>query len=139
MTELRRTAAASFDESTLVTLQQLSEAQYLFKTRGDDSLLRKYIQPVETAVKSTPKIVVQDSTVESLCHGAVLNVPGICKFQEFKIGETVAILTLKGELIALAKAQIDSSKLKKAVKGPAAKISRVVMEVGTYPRWEKGS
>ena len=137
MSELRRTAAASFDESTLVTLQQLSEAQYLFKAKGDDSLLRKYIQPVETAVKSTPKIVVQDSTVESLCHGAVLNVPGISKFQEFKIGERVAILTLKGELIALAESMIDSAKLNKASKGAAAKISRVVMEPGTYPRWKK--
>jgi len=135
MTELRRTAAAGFDESTLVTLQQLSEAQYLYQTKKDESLLRKYIQPIETAVSKTPKIVVQDSAIESLCHGAPLNIPGITKFQTFKKGEAVAILSLKGELIALATAEQDSTHIKKAQKGTAAKMSRVTMEPGTYPRY----
>jgi len=137
MTELRRTAAAGFDESTLVTLQQLSEAQYLYTTKKDESLLRKYIQPVETAVAKTPKIVIQDSAIESLCHGAPLHAPGVSKFQKFKKGEMVAIMSIKGELIALANAEMDSAHLVKASKGRVAKVSRVVMEAGTYPRYPK--
>jgi len=137
MAELRRVKTSGFDESTLVTLQQLSEAQYLYQTKNDDSLLRKCIQPAEVAANCIPKIVVQDSAIESLCNGAPLHVPGAAKFEPFKKGQTVALLSLKGELIALAQSECDSEWLKKANKGKAAKIQRVIMPAGTYPRWKK--
>ena len=35
MVELRRTKAGPFDESTLVTMQDLSDALWIYKNKGD--------------------------------------------------------------------------------------------------------
>ncbi|MFC1454629.1 RNA-guided pseudouridylation complex pseudouridine synthase subunit Cbf5 [Candidatus Undinarchaeota archaeon] len=134
MTELRRTKTASFDESSIVTLQELSEAKYLFDTEGDDSYLRKLIIPVESTVKNIPKIVVHDSAVAALCNGSKLMAPGVIKLQKFKKGDKIVLLTLKGELISLAVAEEDSSRILKMQKGICAKSTRVILPEGIYPR-----
>ncbi len=98
MQELRRTKAGPFDESSLFTLQDLADAFYFYKKENNDKFLRKIIQPVENAVKHLPKIWVFDTTVNTLCHGADLNVPGIGKLDSGINGnDAVAIMTLKDE------------------------------------------
>ena len=59
MRELRRTRAGPFmEDDSLVTLHQLSAAQTDFES-GDDSALRKIIQPMEVALSSLPKVVIR--------------------------------------------------------------------------------
>ena len=138
MVELRRTKAGPFGESTLVTLQNLSDAFWLWKNKKDESLLRKAVQPMENAVDHLPKIWVLDTTVDSLCHGAQLKIPGIAKLHaDIEKGKTVAIMTLKNELVALANALMDSREIKKKSRGSATKTERVFMEIGVYPRMDK--
>jgi H/ACA ribonucleoprotein complex subunit 4 len=48
-----------------------------------------------------------------------------------------AILTLKNEIVALGRAQLDTDSIIKADKGIIATIERVVMEPGIYPRHER--
>src|SRR3989338_8143963 len=50
MLELRRTKAGPFDEKTLCTLQDLTDAFYFYKNEKNDKFLRKIIQPVENAI-----------------------------------------------------------------------------------------
>ena len=95
------------------------------------------IQPIENAVKHLPKIYVLDSAVDSLCHGANLNVPGISKLESsITVQDIVAIMTLKGELICYGIAKLDSKEML-GDKGLAVKTEKVFMLPGTYPKVEK--
>ncbi len=134
MAELRRTKAGPFDETTLFTLQDLTDAYYYYKKHSKDKFIRKVIQPVENAVSHLPKIWVMDTTVDSLCHGASLKVPGISKLESgIEKKDLVAIYTLKNELISYGEAVLNSKEMT-GDKGLAVKSGKVVMNTGVYPR-----
>jgi len=135
MVELRRTRAGPFDESTLCTLQELTDAYFYYAEKQDDKELRKLIVPVEHGARHLPKVWVLDSTVDTLCHGAYLNVPGISKVEEgIGPGDKVAVLTLKGELISVGISQMHSEDAVKKNKGLFIKPEQVFMEPGTYKK-----
>lgn len=132
MAELRRTKAGPFDESTLFTLHELQDAYYFWREENNDKFLRKIIQPIENGAKHLPKVWVFDTTVESLCHGTDLKVPGISKVNDkINENETVAIMTLKQELIAIGTAKMNSEEML-GDKGLAVRTDKVFMEPGTY-------
>ncbi len=135
MAELRRTKVGPFDESTLFTLQDVADAYYYYKKHGNEKFLRQVIQPIEKAVSHLPKIWVFDTTVDTLCHGASLAVPGISKLESgIEREEYVAVYTLKDEFICFGRAQLESEKML-GEKGLAVKTDKVVMSPGTYPRF----
>ncbi|MHA1686327.1 MAG: RNA-guided pseudouridylation complex pseudouridine synthase subunit Cbf5 [Candidatus Heimdallarchaeaceae archaeon] len=136
MKELRRTQSGPFTENDyLSTLQDLYDAYMWYKEEKDEIPLRNIILPMEYALKHLPKIFVKDSTVNSLCHGAPLAIPGISKFtRNFREGDTVAIFTLKHELIALGQAQMGSDVMLEKETGIVASVKRVLMNPGTYPK-----
>ncbi len=135
MQELRRTKAAGFNEKAICTLQDLADAYWYYKNDNNDRFLRKLIVTIETGVAHLPKIWVMDTTVNTLCHGATLKVPGIVKLEsEIQVDESIAIMTLKNELIALGTALMSSKDMLQAERGVAAKLKRVFMEPGVYPR-----
>ena len=132
MVELRRTKAGPFDESTLATLHDLIDAYQFWKEDKDDSNLRKIILPIENAVQQLPKIWVFDSTVDALCHGTELKLPGISKFEtKINKGDTVAVMTLKNELVCLGISFMNSNQML-GNKGIAVKTDKVFMINGTY-------
>ncbi|WP_240938739.1 RNA-guided pseudouridylation complex pseudouridine synthase subunit Cbf5 [Metallosphaera hakonensis] len=136
MRELRRTKSGIFKEDTLVTLQQVSEALYLYNNCREEDELRRILIPMEYAFCGIPKIIVDDETVNSLAYGSPLMAPGIVAFQPFKKGDVVALITWKGEGIALGKALLDSKSLGR--KGEVVKTDRVLIEKDVYPRtWKK--
>jgi H/ACA ribonucleoprotein complex subunit 4 len=139
MQELRRTKAGPFTEKTLVTLQDLKDAYVFWKEDGDESEIRRVIRPMESAVSHLPKILLRDSAVDAICSGASLAIPGIASLDSnLTKGDLIALFTLKGELVALAKAEISTEEILKASVGLAATPIRVMMEVGTYPKgWAK--
>ncbi len=139
MTELRRTKAGPFTESSAVTLQELSEAWNLFKENGEEALLRKAVLPVEEAVKDLPKIYVKDSAVDSICNGSRLGVNGIAELEDaVREGGQVAVMTLRGEVVSLGRALMDAALVPEAWEGDAATTDRVIMGKNTYPKiWGK--
>lgn len=136
MAQLIRTKVGPYDQKTMYSLQDLKDAFEFYK-EGKEKELKKIILPVETAITHIPKIWILDTTVDSLTHGADLNIPGISKLNEFSRNELVAILTLKGELVALAESQLSSEAIIKNEKGLAAKTNKVFMKSGIYPKIEK--
>ncbi len=137
MAQLIRVRSGSFMIDHAVTLHDLLDAFYLYE-KGDERLLRKCILPIEEAVNDFPKIWVHDSAVETLCHGANLNIPAISKLtMNFREGDFVAILTLKGELVAVGKAMMETAAIAKQERGLAVKVNKVLMDPGTYPRYRK--
>lgn len=133
MAELRRTKAGPFKEDTLASLQDVQDAWWYYQNKGDEKPLRKIIQPVERAVAHLPKVWALDSAVSTLCHGADLKMPGVAKIEtDIEKGTRVAVLTLKGELIALGDAQMTSIEILEKEKGIAVKIEKVFMEPDVY-------
>jgi H/ACA ribonucleoprotein complex subunit 4 len=137
MQELRRTRAGPFVEKS-VNKATLHEVAYYFsqwEEREDPRILHKFIQPMETALSLIPKIVVRDSAVDALCHGANLTAPGISAVESgINKGSMTAILTLKGEAVALAKSLIPTEEILDLKHGTVATLHRVVMPRGTYPK-----
>ena len=139
MAELRRTKSGPFTEDeTLTTLQDLTDAYHIWKEEGDESFLRDCILPMELAVKHLPKIIIRDSAVDALCHGADLAAGGIVSLDDkIKETDTVAIMTLKGELVAAGESLKTSKEIYKANKGIVIDVKKVFMEPGTYPKMWK--
>lgn len=136
MIELRRSRVHQFDETQkLVTLHQLSDAFSHWEEKKDDSKLLKFIQPIEHALSEVKSVVIRDSAVDALCHGAQLAIPGILKISPIlKKGELVAIYTQKGEIVALAEAVMSNYEIKDSVKGHAFQTKRIIMAPSTYPK-----
>jgi len=140
MRELRRTMVAHIREDLpIVTMHDVSEALYLLNRYKDDTLIRKVVLPGEYIVAHLPRILIRDSAVDAIAHGAQLAAPGVVAVSDdLKKGERVAIFTLKGELVAIGKSAMDLEEVLKSEKGVVVNIERVVMQPNVYPSlWKK--
>lgn len=138
MSELIRTKAGPFSFDTVITLQDLEDAFWYWKQENNDKLLRKCILPVESGVAHLPKVWIEDTAVDSVCHGALLNAPGVVKLTDNVVeGADVAVMTLKDELVALAEAKKNAGEILKMEHGTVAKTSKVFMMPGTYPKIQR--
>ena len=135
MAELRRTQTGPFKEdASLATLYDVIDAHHFWQEEKDDQYLRQILRPLEDGVQHLPQIIIRDTAVDAICHGANLAVAGVLQVHDdIKIGDTVAITTLKGELVALAEALMASRQILEANSGIVANTSRVVLSLGTYP------
>ncbi len=135
MQELRRVKTGPFHERDSVTLHELKDAYVFWHEEEEDSQLKKCVWPMETLLLDLPKIIIQDSAVDAVCHGAPLAVPGIIQFEEIvRKSELVAIFTQHGEGVAIGKAQMLSSDIMDSKSGIVTKTWRVLMEPGTYKK-----
>jgi H/ACA ribonucleoprotein complex subunit 4 len=141
MQELRRTRAGSFVETGgIVTLHDVAYWFMQWQQQKDERILRKFIQPMEEALALLPKICIRDSAVDAICHGANLTAPGVLSLEtEINNGSIVAVFSLKGESVALARAVASSEEILTMEHGVVAKTERVLMPRGTYPKcWKSG-
>jgi H/ACA ribonucleoprotein complex subunit 4 len=136
MIELRRTKVGQFQESDgLVTLHALANAFSLWEEKKDESKLREMIKPVEYALSEIKSLVIRDSAVDAMCHGAQLAIPGILKISpNLKKGDIVGVYTQKGEAVALAESLLSEEEIKNETKGYAFETKRIIMSPNTYPR-----
>ena len=136
MIELRRTRVDQFNEKTnLVTMHELANAFAIWEEKKDDSRLLKMIQPIEHALSEIKSVVIRDSAVDAMCHGAQLAIPGILEISpNLKKGDLVAIYTQKGEAVALAETIMDESEITEQTKGYAFQTKRIIMAPSTYPK-----
>jgi H/ACA ribonucleoprotein complex subunit 4 len=136
MEELRRSKAGPFrEDETLVTLHQLKDAYVAWEETGDEKELRRLILPVETALRHLPRLVISDNAVDAICHGAPLAAPGLLSLEtDIYKGDELALFTLKGEAVAIARAELSSSEMLASETGIVSRTERVIMEPGIYPR-----
>ncbi len=133
MQELRRIRTGPYSENMAVTLQHLRDVVEDYKETGDEAGIRKVILPAETLFSHMKSVVVKDTAVDSISHGADLSVPGIHRIsRRIRKGERVAIYTAKGEIIAIGTAEMDAKQILARSSGLAVKTERVFMEPGTY-------
>jgi len=140
MQELRRTRAGPFIESDSVILHDTAYWFMQWEETKDDKLLKRFVQPMEKALALVTKVYVRDSAVDAVCHGACLTAPGILSFEDsLRKGSLVAVLTLKGEAVALGKAMVSAEEAFNMGHGVVATTERVIMPRGTYPKCWKSS
>ncbi|MDE1764200.1 MAG: RNA-guided pseudouridylation complex pseudouridine synthase subunit Cbf5 [Thaumarchaeota archaeon] len=136
MIELRRTRVGQFNEdSNLVKMHDLVDAYALWKEKKDESKLRRILMPIEYCLSEIKSVIIRDSAVDALCHGAQLAIPGILEISNgLKKGDLVGVYTLKGEIVALAEAIMSEDEIVENTKGFAFQIKRIIMAPNTYPK-----
>ncbi len=139
LSELRRTRVGHLKEEDSVFLQDLKDAFVFWKEDGSDERIRSIVFPMEHFFDNVPKIVIRDSAVDALCHGASLAVPGVVEVDsDIKKDDMVVVLTLKGEGVALVKSLMSTEEMIQKDKGVCAELERVLMNKGNYPSiWKK--
>ncbi|OJJ96720.1 hypothetical protein ASPACDRAFT_80890 [Aspergillus aculeatus ATCC 16872] len=141
MQELRRVRSGAMDENSgMVTLHDVLDAQWMYDNQRDESYLRRVIRPLETLLTTYKRIVVKDSAVNAVCYGAKLMIPGLLRFEAgIDVNEEVVLMTTKGEAIAIGIAQMSTVELSTCDHGVVAKVKRCIMERDLYPRrWGLG-
>ena len=138
MAELRRSRVCQLDETDLVRLHDLHEANEVLKESKDEKKITSLIKPIESAITFLRQVKIRDSAVESICQGAQLAIPGILSFSKgIQKGELVRLVTAKGELVAIGENQRDEAQLMSQTHGIAVITRRVIMNPGAYPKMWK--
>ncbi len=139
LAELRRTRAGRFNEEDTNTLHDLKDAYAFWSEDENDQELKSIIHPLECLFEHLPKLVIRDSSVDALCHGANLAIPGVVDVDSnIETDMLVAVFTLKGEGVAIGKALCPTEEIIEKDSGICVNIDRVFMKKGTYPSiWKK--
>ena len=119
----------------MVTMHDLLDAQWIYDTQKDESYLRRIIMPLEFILTNFPRIVIKDTSVNAVCYGAQLMIPGVLRYDSgIEIGKEVVLITTKGEAVALAIAQMTTGIIDSCDHGIVTRTKRVIMDRETYPR-----
>jgi len=139
LVELHRTRVGQISDEDSVFLQDVKDAIVFYMEENDENSIRRILQPVENMLSHLPKIVIRDSAVDALCHGADLAIPGVVELDsEINKDNIALVLTIKNEGVAIVKAQMSSEEIIQKDKGVCATLERVLMKKGTYPSiWKK--
>ena len=139
MIDLRRIRSGIFDEDYSVTMQDIVDGLELWRRTGDDSVLREIIHPAEVGVLHLKRIIISDKAIGAVTYGAQLYAPGIMAFDyDIVAGETVCLLSVKGELVGLAEVEVSGPDIGKMTRGKVTRKIRVLMPKGVYPPFWKG-
>ncbi len=140
MQELRRTRSGPFVESKSAILHDVAYWFTQWQESKDEKILRGFVHPVEQALVLIPKMIVKDSAVDAVCHGAKLTARGVLSIDSgIEANSMVVVMTLKGEAVSLAKSLVSSEQILSMERGIVASTERVFMPRGTYPKsWKSG-
>ncbi|CAJ0587766.1 unnamed protein product, partial [Mesorhabditis spiculigera] len=141
MAELRRNRSGITDEhDQLVSMHDILDAQYVLDHHKDETYMRTVVRPLEALLVAHKRIIVKDSSVNAICYGAKILVPGVLRYDDgIELNQEIVIVTTKGEAVCLAIAMMTTSTIASVDHGVVAKIKRVIMERDTYGRkWGLG-
>ena len=137
MIELRRTILSNLTQRKyeFTKLHDLADGFQIYKEKNDDKKLRRLIRPIELCLEGLRGVVVRDTAVDALCHGAQLAVPGIVAVaRDLAPNQLVGIYTMKGEVIGLAESLMSIDDIQENEKGLAFRLKRIILKPNTYPR-----
>jgi H/ACA ribonucleoprotein complex subunit 4 len=141
MQELRRVRSGALKEDdTMVTMHDIKDAQWHYEKFNNEAYLRRVIMPLEILLIHYPRIVVKDTSINAICYGAQLMLPGVLRYESgIEVGKEVILMSTKGEAIALAIAQMTTSTIATCDHGIVTRTKRVIMERDVYERkWKLG-
>lgn len=139
--ELRRTKSGRFSEAHMVSLQELADAIWLWREKGEETAMRRILAPVEAIVTDLPAVVIKDGAAAAMAHGAPLARPGLVSVPEdLSRDDIVRIETMKGELVATGSMLVRSGMIAEMTGGEVARPTAVFLPLEVYPKsWKKAS
>ncbi len=141
LSELRRVATGPFVEEQLISLPMLSDAIALVR-EGHPEIFQGMLHRPEEVWSRVPRVVVKDSAVDALAHGADLAAAGVASLLgTFSAGDRLALVTRRNELIATGRALVNASAISSKTEGWVVDAESVFLAPGQYPRYwgpEKG-
>ena len=133
--ELRREDSGSFSLDDCVQLHEIADAVWLWKECNEGEALLRMLHPTEKLLAGLPRIIVKDSAVAALAHGAPLLRPGLVSIpDDLTPGQNVLVTSIKGEAVCFVKVNCDSETITTMEKGEIARPSAVLMNDDVYPR-----
>jgi len=141
MAELRRVRSGALKEDkSMVTMHDVKDAQWHYEQYGKEEYLRRVIMPLEILLTTYPRIVVKDTSINAVCYGAQLMLPGVLRYESnIECGQEIILISTKGEAVALAIAQMTTSTIATCDHGIVARTKRVIMDRDTYDKkWKLG-
>ena len=133
--ELRREDSGRFDLQDCVQLHEIADAIWLWKECNEGEALLRMLHPTEKLLAGLPRIVVKDSAVAALAHGAPLLRPGLVSIPDnLSSGQNVLVTSLKGEAVCFVKVNTDSESISTLEKGEIGRPTAVLMSDDVYPR-----
>ena len=140
MAELRRIRSGFLYDNDAVNMLDLKDDYIFWKEEKSNTFIKNDLIPVEDLIPEKSMIFIKDSSVDAICHGANLSIAGISKYStELHKGDMVALMSCKGELVAMGKMLYDADSIEGMKKGFVVDTTRVIMKRGTYPRmWKHG-
>ncbi len=136
MMELRRVEAGSFTEDDMIILQDLRDAYEFYRDGGGDKL-KEVLMPYERALAVFPQMRIKDTAAGAVLNGADLAAPGILEMEKFLKDEQVALISMKGEGIAVGRPLYDVEEIVDMEEGIVFRSERVFSPSGDYPkRWK---
>jgi len=141
MQELRRVRSGALKEDeSMVTMHDVKDAQWYYEQYNNENYLRRVIMPLEILLVGYPRIVVKDTSINAICYGAQLMLPGVLRYESgIEVGKEVVLMSTKGEAIALGIAQMTTSTIATCDHGIVARTKRVILERDVYEKkWKLG-
>ena len=89
MGDLRRTATGIFDDSTLVTMEDLVDALAFWTEDENADPLRDVVAPAERALVALPRVTIAESAAREVAEGASVFAPGVLDTAPAEVGEAV--------------------------------------------------
>ena len=111
MEDLRRTITGPFTEESMITLQQLSDFEYLRK-KGKPELFNQYFFPIDKLFAQYPKIVVKASSIANISHGSDLYPGGIIAMTgNPRRGDRVCVVDESNKVLGTGKMLVDFNEI----------------------------
>jgi len=86
MGDLRRTATGSFDDTTLVTMEDFVDALAFWAEDGRESAVAAVVDPAERALVDLPRVYVAPSAAREVAEGAPVYAPGVLSVEPAETG-----------------------------------------------------
>lgn len=123
MGELRRTASAPCDDTSLTTLHELADA-VAWADDGDEGPLRNVVAPGEVALRHLPRVTIAESAAREVANGAPVYAPGVIGVDDEAIdADLVACYTPDGAAVCLGRLVGDPT----AASGIVVELERVLV------------
>jgi H/ACA ribonucleoprotein complex subunit 4 len=133
LAELRRVATGPFREDRAISLRTLADAVARARS-GDGGPLVGELHPLDQVWREFPPVIVKDSAVGAIAHGADLAPGGILAMpRPFARGANVVLVTRRGVLVALGVALRGSDEIPRARHGWVVDATRVFVNPADSP------
>lgn len=91
-------------------MHDILDAKWKYDNYKDETYLRRVILPLEVMLTNLKRIIIKDSSINAICYGAKLMIPGILRYDSgINVGDEIVIMSTKGEAIAIAIAQMTTA------------------------------